>query len=186
MDYGLIGAKLGHSYSPAIHARLGDYDYRLRELTEAAFVDLLSRRDFKGLNVTIPYKVLALEHCDALSDTAREVGCVNTLVVRPDGSLVTPGRWCRCWTQNSSWPPPRRWWARLCPCGRPSSWPQGSCVPRRRRRSGIRWRWITPPCTPTTPTPKSSSTPPRWACTPTTGNRWRTCPACRSCGGCWT
>ena len=87
MDYGLIGAKLGHSYSPAIHAQLGDYDYRLCELTEEAFVDLLSRRDFRGLNVTIPYKVLALAHCDALSDTAREVGCVNTLVVRPDGSL---------------------------------------------------------------------------------------------------
>jgi len=87
MQYGLIGAKLGHSYSVAIHARLGDYDYRLRELTEAAFIDLLSRRDFKGINVTIPYKVLACGRCDVLSDTAREVGCVNTVVTRPDGSL---------------------------------------------------------------------------------------------------
>ena len=87
MDYALIGGKLGHSYSPAIHAQLGDYDYRLREQTEAEFIELLSRRDFKGLNVTIPYKVLAFNRCDALSDTAREVGCVNTLVVRPDGSL---------------------------------------------------------------------------------------------------
>ena len=87
MEYGLIGAKLGHSYSVPIHAQLGDYDYRLCEQTEAAFVDLMDRRDFKGLNVTIPYKRLAYEHCDALSDTAREVGCVNTLVVRPDGSL---------------------------------------------------------------------------------------------------
>ena len=87
MQYGLIGAKLGHSYSVAIHARLGDYDYRLREQTEAEFLELLSRRDFRGLNVTIPYKVLAFERCDVLSDTAREVGCVNTLVVRPDGSL---------------------------------------------------------------------------------------------------
>ena len=87
MDYALIGAKLGHSYSPAIHAQLGDYDYRLCELNGEAFVNLLSRRDFRGLNVTIPYKVLALAHCDALSDTAREVGCVNTLVVREDGSL---------------------------------------------------------------------------------------------------
>ena len=87
MEYALIGGKLGHSYSPAIHAQLGDYDYRLREQTEAEFIELLSRRDFKGLNVTIPYKVLAFNRCDALSDTAREVGCVNTLVVRPDGSL---------------------------------------------------------------------------------------------------
>lgn len=87
MQYGLIGARLGHSYSPAIHARLGDYEYRLYERTEAEVVDLLKSRDFKGLNVTIPYKVLAYRMCDALSDTAREVGCVNTLVVRPDGTL---------------------------------------------------------------------------------------------------
>lgn len=87
MQYALIGAKLGHSYSPAIHAQLGDYDYRLMEQTEAEFLDLLARRDFKGLNVTIPYKKVAYGRCDALSDTAKEVGCVNTLVVRPDGSL---------------------------------------------------------------------------------------------------
>ncbi|MDO4866740.1 MAG: shikimate kinase [Clostridia bacterium] len=87
MDYGLIGAKLGHSYSPAIHAQLGDYDYRLVEQSEREFTELLARRDFKGLNVTIPYKKLAYSLCDALSDTAREVGCVNTLVVRADGSL---------------------------------------------------------------------------------------------------
>ena len=87
MQYGLIGAKLGHSYSPAIHAELGDYDYRLYEQTEAEFTDLLRRRDFRGLNVTIPYKKVAYRLCDALSDTARAVGSVNTLVVRPDGSL---------------------------------------------------------------------------------------------------
>ena len=87
MEYGLIGAKLGHSYSPEIHARLGDYDYQLYERTEREFIDLMASRRFKGLNVTIPYKVVAYRHCDALSDTAREVGCVNTLVVRPDGTL---------------------------------------------------------------------------------------------------
>ena len=87
MEYGLIGAKLGHSYSVPIHARLGDYDYQLYERTEAEVVRLLEHRDFKGLNVTIPYKRLAYELCDELSDTARSVGSVNTLVVRPDGSL---------------------------------------------------------------------------------------------------
>ena len=87
MEYGLIGAKLGHSYSPAIHARLGDYDYRLYEMSAEGFVRLMEARSFKGLNVTMPYKVLAYEHCDALSDAARAVGCVNTLVVREDGSL---------------------------------------------------------------------------------------------------
>ena len=87
MEYGLIGAKLGHSYSVPIHAQLGDYDYRLYERTEDEFVQLMRRRDFKGLNVTIPYKKLAFELCDALSDTAREVGSVNTVVRRGDGSL---------------------------------------------------------------------------------------------------
>ena len=87
MEYGLIGAKLGHSYSPEIHARLGDYAYALRECTEDEFVALMASRDFRGLNVTIPYKKVAYAHCDALSDAAREVGCVNTLVVR-DGGLV--------------------------------------------------------------------------------------------------
>ena len=87
MEYGLVGAKLGHSYSVSIHAQLGDYDYGLFERTEAEFIDMMNRRDFRGLNVTIPYKQTAYAHCDALSDTAREVGCVNTLVVRPDGSL---------------------------------------------------------------------------------------------------
>ena len=87
MEYGLIGEKLGHSYSVPIHAQLGDYDYRLYERTEAAFEELMRRRAFKGLNVTIPYKQLALQLCDALSDTAREVGSVNTVVRREDGSL---------------------------------------------------------------------------------------------------
>lgn len=87
MEYGLIGAKLGHSYSVPIHAQLGTYDYRLYERTEEAFINLLKSRTFKGLNVTIPYKKLALQMCDALSDIAREVGSVNTLIVRPDGSL---------------------------------------------------------------------------------------------------
>lgn len=87
LQYGLVGAKLGHSYSPEIHAQFGGYDYRLHECTEDEFIELLDSRRFKGLNVTIPYKVLAYRHCDVLSDVAREVGCVNTLVVRPDGTL---------------------------------------------------------------------------------------------------
>ena len=87
MEYGLIGEKLGHSYSPMIHARLTDYRYELREVAPENLHDFLISRDFRGLNVTIPYKQAVLPYCDALSETAREVGCVNTLVVRPDGSL---------------------------------------------------------------------------------------------------
>lgn len=87
LEYGLVGAKLGHSYSVPIHAQLGTYDYRLYERDEPAFVELLKSRSFKGLNVTIPYKKLAYEMCDVCSDTARQVGSVNTLIVRPDGQL---------------------------------------------------------------------------------------------------
>lgn len=87
MEYGLIGEKLGHSYSPMIHARLADYRYELREIAPDKLRDFLLARDFKGLNVTIPYKQAVLPYCAELSNVAREVGCVNTLVVRPDGSL---------------------------------------------------------------------------------------------------
>ena len=87
MEYGLIGAKLGHSWSVPIHARLGHYDYRLYERTEKGFVELMEKRGFKGVNVTIPYKKLAYDLCDALSNTARDVGSVNTVIVGPDGTL---------------------------------------------------------------------------------------------------
>lgn len=56
LEYGLIGAKLGHSMSPEIHAHLGDYAYDLVELPEDALSDFLTQADFKGMNVTIPYK----------------------------------------------------------------------------------------------------------------------------------
>ena len=87
MEYGLIGAKLGHSHSPRIHRAFFDYDYVLRELTAEELPGFLARRDFKGLNVTIPYKQAVLPFCDALGERARRIGSVNTLVVRPDGSL---------------------------------------------------------------------------------------------------
>lgn len=87
MEYGLIGERLGHSYSPMIHARLADYRYELVEVAPDALDGFLRARDFRGLNVTIPYKRAVIPYCAALSDVAREVGCVNTLLVRPDGSL---------------------------------------------------------------------------------------------------
>lgn len=88
MEYGLIGEKLGHSYSPMIHARLADYRYELKEIAREDLGELLTARDFKGLNVTIPYKQDVIPYCDELSDTAKEIGCVNTLVVRPDGTMI--------------------------------------------------------------------------------------------------
>ena len=84
---GLLGEKLGHSYSPAIHALLGEYEYRLYEIAPDEVESFLRGGDFDGLNVTIPYKKTVLPLCADLSDEARAIGSVNTLVRRPDGTL---------------------------------------------------------------------------------------------------
>lgn len=87
MRYALIGEKLGHSYSPQIHALLGNEEYELKEIAPENLAAFLREKQFCGLNVTIPYKRDVMPFCDELSDTARETGCVNTLVVRKDGTL---------------------------------------------------------------------------------------------------
>ena len=79
---GLLGEKLGHSYSPEIHALLGGYEYELYEKTPAEAEVFLRHGDFDGLNVTIPYKKTAAALCDALSPAARRLGSVNTIAVR--------------------------------------------------------------------------------------------------------
>ena len=84
---GLLGKKLGHSYSPAIHAMLGEYRYDLFEKTEDELPDFLKNGDWDGLNVTIPYKKTVVPCCAELSATAKKTGSVNTLVRRPDGTL---------------------------------------------------------------------------------------------------
>ena len=81
---GLLGEKLGHSYSPEIHALLGDYEYELYEKTPAETEVFLRHGDFDGLNVTIPYKKTAAALCDALSPAARKLRSVNTIAVRTD------------------------------------------------------------------------------------------------------
>ena len=85
--YGLLGEKLGHSFSPQIHRMLGGYDYQLMEVAPAALDGFLRKADFDGLNVTIPYKKAVVPYCAALSPRARALGNVNTIVRRPDGSL---------------------------------------------------------------------------------------------------
>lgn len=84
---GLIGEKLGHSYSPAIHAQLTDYEYKLYELTPSQLPEFVKNGAWDGMNVTIPYKKTVLPLCDELSDRARRIGSVNTLVRRADGSI---------------------------------------------------------------------------------------------------
>ncbi len=87
MDYGLIGEKLGHSYSVPIHNKLGLENYILQPLAPEELGPFLEKRAFKGVNVTIPYKQAVMPYCDFISDEARKIGSVNTLIVAPDGAL---------------------------------------------------------------------------------------------------
>jgi len=80
MKYGLIGAKLEYSHSPAIHAMLGGYEYALYPLAPEELPAFLAREDIGGLNVTIPYKRAVMPYCAELTDKARRIGSVNTLV----------------------------------------------------------------------------------------------------------
>ena len=87
MRCGLLGEKLGHSYSPQIHAELADYEYLLYEKAPEEVEDFVLRGDWHGLNVTIPYKKTVLPFCDELSETAGVIGSVNTLLRREDGTI---------------------------------------------------------------------------------------------------
>ena len=87
MKCGLLGEKLGHSYSPAIHAQLADYAYTLFEKAPDEVEDFLLHGGWDGLNVTIPYKKIVLPYCAEVSERAGRIGSVNTLVRRPDGTF---------------------------------------------------------------------------------------------------
>lgn len=86
MKYGLIGEKLGHSFSKEIHNKLFDYDYELKEIPKDEFDSFFAKKDFKAINVTIPYKEKIIPYLDYISDTAKQIGAVNT-VVNKDGKL---------------------------------------------------------------------------------------------------
>ncbi|MGN0998068.1 MAG: shikimate kinase [Faecousia sp.] len=88
MRCGLLGRKLGHSYSPQIHAHLGSYSYSLFEKEPEQLGTFLREGGFDGINVTIPYKKEVIPFLDELSPVARRLGAVNTIVRRGDGSLI--------------------------------------------------------------------------------------------------
>ena len=87
MQCGLLGRTLHHSYSPQIHKQLGNYCYALYETEPEALEAFLRNESFVGINVTIPYKKAVIPFCDDLSDRARKLGAVNTLVKR-NGKLI--------------------------------------------------------------------------------------------------
>ncbi|WP_313134518.1 shikimate dehydrogenase family protein [Anaerocolumna sp.] len=87
MEYGLIGEKLGHSYSKIIHEKLADYKYDLTPLTKEEFPLFMEKREFKAINVTIPYKEKVLPYLDEMDNNAKQIGAVNT-IVNTNGKLI--------------------------------------------------------------------------------------------------
>lgn len=85
--YGLLGETLGHSFSPQIHACLGDYEYKLFEVAPEDLDDFLRSGSFEGLNVTIPYKKAVMPYLAEISENAKAIGSVNTITVLPNGTL---------------------------------------------------------------------------------------------------
>ena len=88
MKCGLLGRKLGHSYSPQIHSLLGNYRYDLVEVEPELLKSALDNTEYTGFNVTIPYKKAVIPFCNTLSPVAQRLGAVNTIVRRRDGSLI--------------------------------------------------------------------------------------------------
>ena len=84
MKFGLLGRTLGHSFSPRIHSALGNTNYELFEREPSQLQEVFADPELQGINITIPYKVNALEACDVVDPRAERIGCVNTMV-RKDG-----------------------------------------------------------------------------------------------------
>ncbi len=86
MEYGCIGERLKHSFSAEIHELLADYRYELCEVAQTELDSFMTERNFRGINVTIPYKERVIPYLCEISEQAREIGAVNTVVNR-EGQL---------------------------------------------------------------------------------------------------
>lgn len=84
--YGLIGEKLGHSFSKIIHEKMG-YSYDLVELKKEEVESFVKSKKYKGFNVTIPYKQVVMPFLDVIDESAKLIGSVNT-VINKDGKLI--------------------------------------------------------------------------------------------------
>ncbi len=87
MQYGLLGEKLGHSFSPDIHAALGNEKYELCPVPPEALDKFMREKDFFGINVTIPYKKAVMPYLDTISKSAEAIGCVNVITKDSEGKL---------------------------------------------------------------------------------------------------
>ena len=83
---GLLGENISHSYSPKIFSLFGDFEYLLFPTSKENFEEFFKNNRLDGFNVTIPYKVKAMELCDTLSEEAKAIGCVNTVIRNSDGT----------------------------------------------------------------------------------------------------
>lgn len=86
MKYGLIGEKLGHSFSKPIHEKIAGYNYEIKEIRSCDLDAFMKKKDFVCINVTIPYKSDVIPYLDFVDETAKKIGAVNTIVNR-DGKL---------------------------------------------------------------------------------------------------
>ncbi len=86
--FALVGGNLSHSYSPMIHSKFGDYEYEICEVAPEDLETLLHSGLYDGFNITMPYKIQAMEYCDEVSSISHRIGCVNTIVRRSDGRLI--------------------------------------------------------------------------------------------------
>ena len=86
MKYGLIGEKLGHSFSAEIHNKIADYKYELKEIPNEELDAFMQTKDFCGINVTIPYKQMVMQYLDHIDESAKKIGAVNC-VVNKEGTL---------------------------------------------------------------------------------------------------
>ncbi len=82
MEYGLIGERLGHSFSAEIHKKIGSYEYELCPIPREELSDFMEKKNFRGINVTIPYKKEVMPFLDKIDSSALLCGAVNTVVCR--------------------------------------------------------------------------------------------------------
>lgn len=80
MIYGLLGENISHSFSPLIHKNFGDYKYKLFDMQKEEIENFIKKEDIGGFNITMPYKKEIMQYCKTISDKAKKIGCVNTVV----------------------------------------------------------------------------------------------------------
>ena len=87
MKFGLLGEHISHSFSKTIHGMIGDYSYSLFDVPKVKFADFMTKRAFKGINITAPYKRDIIPYLDFLSDEVKKIGSANVAVFDNNGKL---------------------------------------------------------------------------------------------------